>query len=132
MLRNSLEKRRIVNGIALLTVVILLLLRMFFGYKYPSKRIITNKNSIENEIKALYEIPNKSIENLSVGEFCNLLEFELNDKKIGDVKDKWQCYPVWDNGSYSDIVFNKTTGLCSCHNIFINGQPINIQIRKTK
>ncbi|GEM_PF-6590744 len=122
---SEVYKRRLKNSLIILMFFICIFAMIFYFH--------ITKNNTKDIKDVLVSVSNQSISNLSLAEFCSLLEYELNDKKIGDVKDKWKCFPVYEyKRNYKDIVFNKTQGLCNCTNILSDGTPINIQIRKAK
>ncbi len=119
-------RKRLKNSIIIYGSLSIILIVIFLGYKGYEKYD-------SEDTSWIYDVPNTSIENLSISEFCSLLEKELNDKRVGDVTEEWKCSVVNETlREYEDVVFNKTYGLCNCSNILENGKPISIQIRKTK
>ncbi len=119
-------KKRLKNSLIIYGSLSIILIVIFLGY-------LGYEKYNREDTSWIYDVPNTSIQNLSIIEFCSLLERELNDKKVGDVIEEWKCLVVNETSKeYKDIVFNKTYGLCNCSNTLENGKTISIQIRKTK
>ncbi len=87
-----------------------------YNLKIKNESVIITSNSSLSEIEL----------------FCDDLEKKLKLEETWGTKD-WNCEVAYDEGlPSSDIIYNKTRGLCNCTAVFPNGESKSVEVRQSK
>jgi len=117
-MKNSTLKKLIIIGIVALILII-----GYFRYKSQHTSLTLPEGGINITL-------NDSIDRIQL--FCQDLEEKLIASKIWNTQ-QWKCVVAYDEGyNTTDIIYNKTRGLCNCTATFDDGTQKSVEVRQSK
>ncbi len=109
-------KKRSLFVFIMLFFVIVVLFYTAYNLKIKNESVIITSNSSLSEIEL----------------FCYDLEKKLRAEKTWGTKD-WNCEVAYDEGlPSSDVIYNKTRGLCNCTAVYPDGESKSVEVRQSK